>query len=151
MGLNYVLFRIWFLLQKKTGLLVKRFPANPPFFNAITLVEWKKSIFFIKSKEELTFPKNKVETLKNEAESILNGDYLFFSSTKFTLGLDYDWVSNPDTGFKYDISKHQDWLEYLDSKIHRYEEILNIIDDPNTSSDNIYDNFEIDELYYLGY
>ena len=52
---------------------------------------------------------------------------------------------------KYDISKHQDWLEYLDSKIHRYEEILNIIDDPNTSSDNIYDNFEIDELYYLGY
>ena len=59
MGLIYVLFRIWFLLQKKTGLLVKRFPANPPFINAITLVEWKKSIFFIKSKEELTFPKNK--------------------------------------------------------------------------------------------
>ena len=112
MGLNYVLFRIWFLLQKKTGLLVKRFPANPPFINAITLVEWKKSIFFIKSKEDLTIPKNKVETLKNEAESILNGDYLFFSSTKFTLGLDYDWVSNPDTGFKYDISKH--WSEIND-------------------------------------
>jgi len=112
MGLNYVLFRVWFLLQKKTGLLVKRFPANPPFINAITLVEWKKSIFFIKSKEELIFPKNKVETLKNEAESILNGDYIFFSSTKFTLGLDYDWVSNPDTGFKYDISKH--WSEIND-------------------------------------
>lgn len=112
MGLNYVLFRVWFLLQKKTGLLIKRFPANPPFINAITLVEWKESIFFIKSKEELTFPKNKVETLKNEAESILNGDYLFFSSTKFTLGFDYDWVSNPDTGFKYDISKH--WSEIND-------------------------------------
>ena len=112
MGLNYVLFRVWFLLQKKTGLLIKRFPANPPFINAITLVEWKKSIFFMKSKEELTFPKKKVETLKNEAESILNGDYLFFSSTKFTLGFDYDWVSNPDTGFKYDISKH--WSEIND-------------------------------------
>lgn len=112
MGMKYVLFRVWFLLQRKTGLLIKRFPANPPFINAITLVEWKKSIFFVKSKEELTFPKNKVETLKNEAESILKGDYLFFSSTKFTLGFDYDWVSNPETGFKYDISKH--WSEIND-------------------------------------
>lgn len=113
MGIKYVLFRVWFLLQRKTGLLIMRFPANPPFINAITLAEWKKSTFFIKSKEELTFPKNKVESLKNEAESILNGEYLFFSSTKFTLGFDYDWVSNPDTGFKYDISKH--W-----SKINDY-------------------------------
>lgn len=112
MGMKYVLFRVWFLLQRKTGLLIKRFPVNPPFINAITLVEWKKSIFFLKSKEELTFPKNKVETLKNEAESILKGDYLFFSSTKFTLGFDYDWVSNPETGFKYDISKH--WSEIND-------------------------------------
>ena len=38
MGLNYVLFRVWFLFQKKTGLLIKRFPANPPFINAITLI-----------------------------------------------------------------------------------------------------------------
>ena len=112
MGLNYVLFRVWFLLQKKIGLLKKRFPANPPFINAMTLVVWKKSIFFIKSKEELTFPKNKVETLKNEAVSILKGDFLFFSSTNFTLGFDYDWVSNPETGFKYDISKH--WSEIND-------------------------------------
>jgi hypothetical protein len=112
MGLKYVLFRVWFLLQKKTGLLIKRFPTNTPFINSITLVEWKKSIFFVKSKEELTFPKNKVETLKNEAESILKGDYLFFSSTKFTLGFDYDWVSNPETGFKYNISKH--WSQIND-------------------------------------
>jgi hypothetical protein len=112
MGLKYVLFRVWFLLQKKTGLLIKRFPANPPFINSIALVEWKKSIFFVKSKEELAFPKNKVETLKNEAESILRGDYLFFSSTKFTLEFDYDWVSNPETGFKYDISKH--WSQIND-------------------------------------
>jgi hypothetical protein len=112
MGLKYVLFRVWFFLQKKTGLLIKRFPTNPPFINSITLVEWKKSIFFVKSKEELTFPKNKVETLKIEAESILKGDYLFFSSTKFTLGFDYDWVSNPETGFKYNISKH--WSQIND-------------------------------------
>lgn len=112
MGMKYVLFRVWFLLQKKAGLLIKRFPANPPFINAITLEEWKKSTFFVKSKEELTIPKNKVETLKNEAESILKGNYLFFSSTQFTLGFDYDWVSNPETGFKYDISKH--WSQIND-------------------------------------
>jgi hypothetical protein len=115
MGLKYVMFRVWFLLQKKTGLLIKRFPANPPFINSITLVEWKKSIFFVKCKEELTFPKNKVEILKNEAESILKGNHLFFSSTKFTLGFDYDWVSNPETGFKYDISKH--WSQINDYSI----------------------------------
>ncbi len=112
MGLNYVLFRVWFLLQKKTGLLIKRFPMKPPIINTITLLDWKKSIFFVKCKEELTFPKNRIKTLKNEAESILKGDYLFFSSKKFSLGVDYDWVSNPDNGFKYDISKH--WSEIND-------------------------------------
>jgi hypothetical protein len=112
MGLKYVLFRVWFLLQRKTGLLKKRFIIKPPFINTITLLDWKKSIFFVKCKEELTFPKNKIETLKNEAESILKGDYFFFSSTKFSLGVDYDWVTNLDIGFKYDISKH--WSEIND-------------------------------------
>ena len=112
MGSKYILFRIWHYFQKKSGLLKKRFPANSNFINTLTLVDWKNTTFFVKCKDELTITKNKQDALKIEAESILRGEYLFFSSTMYTLGVDYDWVSNPDSGFKYDISKH--WSEIND-------------------------------------
>ena len=112
MGSKYVLFRIWYFFQKKSGLLKKRFPPNPPVINTLNLVDWKNTKFFVNSKEELAIPKNKQESLKVEAKSILKGDYLFFSSTIYSLGVDYNWLSNPDTQFKYDISKH--WSEIND-------------------------------------
>src|SRR5690606_17983117 len=39
-------------------------------------------------------------------ERILNGNFPFFSSSWIHLGLDYDWITNPTNGFKYDINKH---------------------------------------------
>lgn len=118
MGPKYVLFRIWYSLQKKSGLLKKRFPSNPAFINLINLEEWKVSNvnFFLKSKEELAFPKYQSEVLKKEAHSLINGEHLYFSSTKFSIGTNYDWLTNPDTSFKYDISRH--WSEINDFSIN---------------------------------
>jgi hypothetical protein len=114
MGLRYVLFRLWFLLQKKLGILKHRFPLQPLENSYITLVEWRKidKIFFFKSKEDLQIKKNRSILLQKEAEDILKGKYIFFSSTIYDLGLNYDWLTNPDTGFKYDISKH--WVDIND-------------------------------------
>jgi len=114
MGPKYVWFRIWYYFQKKTGILKKRFPSNPILIELLTLEDWKKSDFkfFLNSKEELEFPKYQSEVLQKEASSILIGEHLFFSSTIFSLGINFDWITNPDNGFKYDINKH--WSEIND-------------------------------------
>jgi hypothetical protein len=114
MGLRYVLFRIWFLLQKKLGILKLRFPLQPPLKNYTSLSEWRNlnRTFFLKSKSELDIVKNRSIQLKQEAEEILEGKCLFFSSAKYDLGSNYDWITNPDTGFKYDITKH--WVDIND-------------------------------------
>jgi hypothetical protein len=114
MGLRYVLFRIWFLLQKNLGILKLRFPLQPTLKNHTSLSEWRNlnRTFFFKSKSELDLVKNRSIQLRQEAEEILEGKYLFFSSTKYDLGSNYDWITNPDTGFKYDITKH--WVDIND-------------------------------------
>jgi hypothetical protein len=114
MGLRYVLFRLWFVLQKKIGILKRRFPLAPSYIQFTTLDNWKNldQTFFIGSRNEINIPKLKSIQLQQEAEDILAGKYVFFSSTKFDLGLNYDWVSNPDTGYKYDINKH--WIDIND-------------------------------------
>lgn len=114
MGPGYLGFRIWFELKKKTGLLKLQFPSQPPFQKFIHLNAWKSldRKFFFECKEALSIPKNRDEQLKASAEAMLKGDFEFFSSTRFHLGGNYDWVTNPDTGFKYD--SHQHWTAISD-------------------------------------
>ena len=45
-------------------------------------------------------------TLKEAFENIISGKIQFFSSQYFDLGVDYDWITNPDSGFRYDVQKH---------------------------------------------
>ncbi|EIA10233.1 hypothetical protein HJ01_00328 [Flavobacterium frigoris PS1] len=80
----------------------------------ISLQEWKKAAipFVIEGKEHLFFEKIKDESLKEKALKILNGELCFFSSDWKTLGANYDWITNPETNYKYDVSKH--WSEIND-------------------------------------
>jgi hypothetical protein len=114
MGPKYVVFRIWYNFQKRVGYLKKRFPVNQTLIEIISLDEWRKSAdtFFVKDRERQNFPKKKDEKLKYDALQILSGNLEFFNSTTFKLGLDYDWLTNPDTGFKYKNTKH--WTEFSD-------------------------------------
>lgn len=50
--------------------------------------------------------------LRERVERMLRGDYCFFSSTWYSLTENYDWITNPDTGYRYDISRH--WIEVED-------------------------------------
>lgn len=108
MGWRYSLFRAWFEFKKKTGILKKAFPLSPPFFEGINLLEWKKikQPFFFSDRNELIFSELNKEKIKEEANAILDGNIRFFNNTSFALGKQYNWVTNPDTGFVYDAKKH---------------------------------------------
>lgn len=114
MGGRYFAFRAWYELSRKSGILKRKYPTNPVFQLFITLDEWRRkaSPFFFESRETLTFPKVRDKQLKKDAERILNGEIQFFNHEWKRLGKDYDWLTNPDTGFHYDISKH--WTEVAD-------------------------------------
>lgn len=108
MGWRYIAFRVGFAAREKIGLLKKAFPTNPAYRQFITLEDWKKqdAKFFFNSKEDLDFPKHPTEVLAQKALDIHEGNFTFFSATKYCLGKDYDWVTNPDSRHKYNINQH---------------------------------------------
>lgn len=114
MGLRYVLFRIYYAISTKLGWQKKAFPINPEFKTFITLEEWKNNLspFFFYGKDIHKLPKNRDEKLKSTFQKVENGTFTFFSKQELSLGKHYDWITNPITNHKYDISKH--WSEIQD-------------------------------------
>lgn len=114
MGGKYFAFRAWYELRRRSGMLKSQFPVNPPKKNYISLEQWRKEAapFFFESRDTITMGKVHDEQLKQDVLRILNGELQFFSHEWKRLGNDYDWVTNPDTGYHYDIKKH--WTEIED-------------------------------------
>ena len=114
MGWRYTKFRIKHELSSRSGILKKRFPINPLFEQYISLEQWKTKSgnFFFESRESLSFPKNPTSEIKERFQNLKEGKFIFFNSVPFNIGKNYDWVTNPDTGYKYDINKH--WTEIAD-------------------------------------
>ncbi|WP_228429932.1 heparinase II/III domain-containing protein [Chryseobacterium binzhouense] len=114
MGTRYVMYRVRHEFEKKTGQLKKKHPNNLRLSQTLSLTEWKvrKNEFLIDAKENLNFPKLTSNILKDKAEKIISGELLFFNANWLNLGNDYDWITNPSNGFKYDIQKH--WSEIPD-------------------------------------
>jgi len=108
MGLRYTTYRIFHELDKKSGLLKKRHPTNPELRNFISLENWKKSklTFIFESRETILGSKIPNPQLAEKANKILQHHTQFFSNQWIDLGKDYDWITNPDTHYKYDISNH---------------------------------------------
>lgn len=114
MGMRYTLYRISHEIEKRTGVLKKKHPQNPPFKQFVSLDEWKNNLpnFAISERELINFEKVGNSELKQKTEKILKGESCFFSSEWKSLGLKYDWITNPDSDFRYDITKH--WSEIDD-------------------------------------
>ncbi|MEP6467310.1 MAG: alginate lyase family protein [Parafilimonas sp.] len=114
MGWRYTGFRVKHEFLKRSGLLKKKFPQSPSFRQYISISEWKEqnANFFFHSKEELSFEKRPSDSLKEWFEDYTNGRFLFFNSTVFDIGSNYNWLTNPDTGFMYNAQKH--WTEIPD-------------------------------------
>jgi hypothetical protein len=114
MGTRYILFRAQYEFKRKSGLLKAEYPTQLPQKSFISLEKWRTTAapFFFADKENLSFTKDLSPELEAAAKQILDGKIPFFSAEFRDLGKDYDWVTNPDSGFKYDASKH--WTEIND-------------------------------------
>lgn len=108
---RYILFRAWFTAEQKSGLLKRKFPTVLKPVRVPTLAAWqaRKGDYFFDDRDSVQIPKVKDVWLEEAMNHFLKGDVLFFNKTWKPLGLDYDWVTNPETGYKYDC--HQHWTE----------------------------------------
>ncbi|MBX2944081.1 MAG: alginate lyase family protein, partial [Cyclobacteriaceae bacterium] len=113
MGPRYFLFRLWFEIKRRTGMLRSQFPTDPLYKEWITLADWRTHalpFFFGSRKDIVPGGENPVE-LRKQALRIFNGEINFFHAEWKKLELN-DWLTNPDTGYKYDNQKH--WTEIPD-------------------------------------
>ena len=101
-------------------MLTRKFPAGKVSSTKFqvsglpSLAEWREGGcgWFFDNRESLQLSKVKSPELKDKMGHILDGDVLFFSKTWKPLGLDYDWVTNPETGYRYDARQH--WTKVND-------------------------------------
>lgn len=114
MGLRYVIYRISYEGKKKLGYLRRVHPVNPEVKNFITLDEWRQQKFQFSdiSQTNIIGKRNPSTKLAEKAEKILRGEVQFFSHEWKNLGQDYDWVTNPDSGYIYSNQLH--WSDIPD-------------------------------------
>ena len=114
MGWRYTFFRARFELMRRTGLLKKNFPAAPAYKQYVSFEQWKKqpAVFFFSGKESVKLARTPTPELKERFNNIKDGKLLLFNSILADLGENYDWISNPDSSYHYDVTKH--WTEIAD-------------------------------------
>lgn len=114
MGVRYFLFRASYEIQRKSGLLRLKYPVNYKLQKFFSLEEWKEKAlpFFFGSAKEISLGNVRKDNLVSDFHRVIKWECCFFSSAWYDLGTDYDWVSNPETNYKYDVSKH--WTEVED-------------------------------------
>ncbi|MFK1918422.1 heparinase, partial [Bacteroides fragilis] len=114
MGGRYFLFRASYEMRRKSGLLRLKYPVNYRLQKFLSLEEWKEKAmpFFFDSSKEVSLSNVCTYDLAFDFQRVIKGECCFFSSEWYNLGADYDWVTNPDTNYKYDVSKH--WTEVED-------------------------------------
>lgn len=117
-SLRELSFRIGRIAQKKLGILKRKFPVTIKHVELPSLMDFRQKSrpYFFQSRSDINVAKVKSKELKDVAERILNGETLFFSKEWINLGKDYDWVTNPTTGFTYDRNRHWSEIESLAPK-----------------------------------
>ncbi|MFA7473197.1 MAG: alginate lyase family protein, partial [Spirosomataceae bacterium] len=115
MGWRYVWFRVGYTLRTKTGLLKRKFPASVAPLQGLSLEAWRRDTpaFFFSGKNIPGLERMPSERLKQTFEQIQKGSYTFFSYRTYTVADGAEgWHTNPDTGYRYDATKH--WTEIPD-------------------------------------
>ncbi len=110
-GIRYVVFRTMYEVKRKLGLLKRIYPSNPKTQKYISLKEWKslKVPFIIESRSDIQIPKRPNKKLKENFKNIKSGKIYYFNREWKEVN---DWLTNPDSKYRYDISKH--WTEIKD-------------------------------------
>ena len=105
---RYILFRSKYEFERRTGLLARKFPTNPPRAKLPSLAEWRMSpIHYLFDKQgDIKVMKEKNNNLSESVCRVLKGEIQFFSHEWKSLGLDWDYVTNPANGYKYNVKQH---------------------------------------------
>jgi hypothetical protein len=108
MGIRYFFFRSFFELKRKIGILRFLFPTQPKKISFLSHQEWSRIAkpFYFKKGSNFPISDSSSSLLRLNAEKIKNGHFIFFSATEFNLGTNYDWITNPETGYKYSSDLH---------------------------------------------
>jgi len=115
MGMRYVVFRVWHMLQVTTGVFKRKFPIHPPSKKFIKFDEWKMNApkFLISSRESIELAKQPQSNLESSFQQILSNTIPFFSNQRIPLQKETQWHVNPDTGYVYDKNKHWSLIDDL--------------------------------------
>ena len=105
-------FRIQYELRRRSGMLKRLYPDKWEIQNHLSLEKWRREAKPFLGQVWKSHGREDNPVLAERIGRIQRGEYCFFSSVWYALPPDYDWVTNPDTGYRYDISKH--WTEIED-------------------------------------
>lgn len=107
MGFRYMLFRIWFEIQRRTGWLKIRFPKHNRKLESVSLQNWRNQQvqFFTPNFELIRKLRSEQDftALQRRVEAMHNDEFQYFSCQQFHVP---DWHTNPVTGFTYDKNQH---------------------------------------------
>ena len=109
MGFRYVAYRAWHEVEKRAGLLKRRFPTQPIFQEFISKEAWENLPVKFFDLKPTQLSASELTKLKNRVAAFQRGYLTFFSAQEFEVK---DWLTNPATGYRYDAAKH--WTEIPD-------------------------------------
>ena len=116
MGIKYFSFRLSYELRRKLGILKRQYPTYYTEREFISLANWrqyaKPFLFSSNIDTPFLYTDGSHCDLEKDFKRIMQGECCYFSSVWYPIGLDYDWLTNPDNGYKYDVSKH--WTQVED-------------------------------------
>ncbi len=113
MGLRYVAYRTWHEVEKRTGLLKKRFPVSPEPKYFISKEAWQNlPVEFPNLIPKKKIPQSERISLQNHVDAFHQNSLTFFSAKEYEV---QDWLTNPATNYRYDATKH--WTEIPDFSV----------------------------------
>lgn len=118
MGMKYFAFRAQYEIRRKGGMLKKAYPVSLGNEGYLSLADWRKHAkpFFFSNGNCVNLTCTDSIILSENVNRMLRGEYCFFSSHWYDLGTDYDWMTNPDTNYRYDSKTHWTEIEDIVSK-----------------------------------
>ena len=137
MGMKYFTFRIQYEIRRKGGMLKKVYPVSLENKKYLSLVEWRSHAmpFFFSNRDSVRSTNTDITLLSEKVNRMLCGEFCFFSSHWYNLGMDYDWMTNPDTNYKYDSKVHWTDIKYVWEK-SRFSFLYDIIRYDQESGEN---------------
>ena len=111
MGPGYVVARVAHEFLRRSGLLQRVFPRAVQWTSPLDLEAWRSDArpFFFPAggpTQRVSLSRRELRVLGEDAARIRAGELCFFSGQWLDLGIDYDWITNPISRYRYDTREH---------------------------------------------